>query len=47
MDTTKPNGTPKRLLDSTKIFNLGWRPTVKLENGLKEAYDWYIHKDIK
>lgn len=46
-DTTKPNGTPKRLLDTSKIFNMGWRPKVDLQNGLKEAYDWYIHKDIK
>ena len=29
-DTTKPNGTPKRLLDSTKLFNLGWKPKVEL-----------------
>lgn len=41
-DTTKPNGTPKRLLDTNKIFNMGWRPKVNLKNGLKEAYDWYI-----
>lgn len=41
-DTTKPNGTPKRLLDISKIFNMGWRPKVNLKNGLKEAYDWYI-----
>jgi len=42
-DTTKPNGTPKRLLDSTKIFNLGWRPNVNLQYGVKEAYDWYTN----
>ena len=41
-DITKPNGTPKRLLDSNKLFNMGWRPKVKLENGLKETYEWYI-----
>ena len=41
-DITKPNGTPKRLLDSNKLFNMGWRPKVKLENGLKEAYEWYV-----
>ena len=42
-DTTKPNGTPKRLLDSTKIFNLGWKPKVELHDGLKETYDWYTN----
>lgn len=46
-DITKPNGTPKRLLDSNKLFNMGWKPKVDLKNGLKETYDWYIHKDIK
>jgi GDP-L-fucose synthase len=46
-DTLKPNGTPKRLLDTSKIFNMGWKPKVNLKYGLKETYDWYIHKDIK
>lgn len=46
-DTLKPNGTPKRLLDTSKIFNMGWKPKINLRYGLKETYDWYIHKDIK
>jgi len=29
-------------LDNNKLFNMGWRPKVKLENGLKEAYEWYV-----
>jgi len=41
-DTTKPNGTPKRLLDSSKLFSLGWKPKTQLYDGLKEAYHWYI-----
>ena len=41
-DITKPNGTPKRLLDSNKLFNMGWTPQISLENGLKDAYEWYI-----
>lgn len=40
-DATKPNGTPKRLLDSTKLFNLGWKPKVELRQGLKDAYTWF------
>jgi len=40
-DITKPNGTPKRLLDSTKLFNLGWKPKVELRQGLQEAYTWF------
>lgn len=41
-DTTKPNGTPKRILDVGKLFNMGWRPKINLKNGLKETYEWYI-----
>lgn len=38
-DATKPNGTPKKLLDVTKILELGWRPTVELESGLKRVFN--------
>jgi GDP-L-fucose synthase len=41
-DTTKPNGTPKRLLDINKLFDMGWRPKIELNVGLKETYEWYI-----
>jgi GDP-L-fucose synthase len=41
-DITKSNGTPKRLLDTSKIFNMGWRPKVNLEIGLKASYEWYV-----
>ncbi len=43
-DVTKPNGTPKRLLDSSKIFNMGWKPKVNLKDGLKNTYNWYINR---
>lgn len=41
-DVTKPDGTPKRLLDSSKLFNLGWRPMIPLEEGLTKLMNWYI-----
>lgn len=41
-DTTKPDGMPRRLLDSDKIYALGWQPMVKLEDGLKREYDWIL-----
>ena len=41
-DTTKPNGTPKKLLDSSKIFEMGWQPNIGLEEGLKSTYEWYF-----
>lgn len=39
-DTTKPNGADRKQLDSSKILNLGWKPAIKLEQGLKETYEW-------
>ena len=41
-DSTKPDGNPRKLLDSTVITSLGWKPSVDLEEGLKITYDWYL-----
>lgn len=41
-DTTKPDGTPRRMLDSTKLAALGWKPKISLRDGLKKTYDWYV-----
>lgn len=38
-DTAKPDGTPRKLLDSTRLFALGWKPQVDLETGIRLAYD--------
>lgn len=38
-DPTKPDGTPRKLLDVTKLFAMGWRPEIGLEQGLAVAYD--------
>lgn len=40
-DTTKPDGAPRKLLDSSKIAALGWRPSVPLLEGLQHTYEWY------
>ncbi len=40
-DASKPNGTPQKLLDLTKIHELGWKHKVELEEGLKLTYEWY------
>lgn len=41
-DKTKPEGTPRKLLDNTKIFSTGWRPSISLEDGLKKTYRDYL-----
>jgi GDP-L-fucose synthase len=40
-DTSRPNGTMQKLLDSTKIRSLGWSPRILLEEGLKLTYEWF------
>ena len=40
-DTTKPDGTPRKLLDVSLLKSLGWEATIGLESGLKSAYHWY------
>jgi GDP-L-fucose synthase len=40
-DSSKPDGTPRKLIDSTKLANLGWRPRIPLKEGLVETYKWY------
>ena len=41
-DATKPDGTPRKLLDVTKLNNLGWRPTIPLRDGIARTYDWFL-----
>lgn len=41
-DITKPDGTPRKLLDMTKLHKMGWRHKIKLENGIRETYKWYL-----
>lgn len=40
-DTSKPNGTHRKVLNIDKITDLGWRPTISLEEGIEITYDWY------
>ena len=45
-DTSKPDGMPRKLMDSYKLNSLGWKPQVELKNGLKKAYeDFLAHAD--
>ena len=42
-DSTKPDGTPRKLMDSTRIHNMGWKHRVSLKDGLKKAYEFFLH----
>jgi len=44
-DTTKPNGTPRKQLAVNKLFALGWRPKVKLEDGIRLEYEWFLNHE--
>jgi GDP-L-fucose synthase len=41
-DATKPDGTPRKLLDITKLRALGWQPTIPLRQGIAQIYDWFL-----
>jgi GDP-L-fucose synthase len=41
-DTGKPNGTPRKLMDSSRLAALGWRPKTSLEEGIGEVYRWFV-----
>jgi len=41
-DATKPDGTPRKLLDVSKLHSLGWKHSISLEEGLRDTYQWYL-----
>ena len=41
-DHSKPDGTPRKLLDVTRATSLGWKPTVSLESGIRTTYEWFL-----
>lgn len=43
-DASKPDGTPRKLLDVSRLRELGWEPKVSLEEGIKRTYKWYLEK---
>jgi GDP-L-fucose synthase len=43
-DTTKPDGAPRKLLDVSKLNQLGWKASIPLEEGLRATYEWWLEK---
>ncbi|MGQ8367487.1 GDP-L-fucose synthase [Glaciecola sp. 1036] len=41
-DTSKPDGTPRKLMDVSRLHSLGWKHTYNLEKGLRNAFDWFL-----
>lgn len=41
-DASKPDGTPRKLLDMTRLFALGWRPKISLREGIRTTYAWFL-----
>ncbi|GGD76714.1 GDP-L-fucose synthase family protein [Lacimicrobium alkaliphilum] len=46
-DTTKPDGTPRKRLDNSRLFATGWRPETNLKKGLEQTYQWYLAQNDK
>ena len=43
-NTSKPDGMPRKLLDVSRLFSLGWKPKVSLKEGLLKTIEWYRKK---
>ena len=46
-DTTKPDGAPRKLIDVSRLSNMGWRYSVNLKEGLATTYEWYLTRGSK
>jgi GDP-L-fucose synthase len=42
LDPSKPDGTPRKLLDVTKVNGLGWKPRIALHDGIQSTYRWFL-----
>ena len=43
-DTTKPDGTPRKVLDTSRLTHLGWTPRITLDHGIRTTYDWFLQQ---
>jgi GDP-L-fucose synthase len=44
-DTSKPDGTPQKLLDVSRLQALGWQGRIDLEGGIKDTYRWFLAQE--
>jgi len=45
-DSSKPDGTPRKRLDVSRLNGLGWHPRIQLHEGLRDTYDWFVTKGV-
>jgi Nucleoside-diphosphate-sugar epimerases len=45
-DTSKPDGTPRKLLDVSRLNSLGWQPSISLEKGVSDTYRWFLDQGV-
>jgi GDP-L-fucose synthase len=43
-DTSKPDGTPRKVLDISRLRNLGWEPSIDLESGIRSTFEWFLEQ---
>ncbi|MBV8416106.1 MAG: GDP-L-fucose synthase [Verrucomicrobia bacterium] len=46
-DTTKPDGTPQKLLDTSRLLALGWKPRISLHDGIRQTYQWLLESSAQ
>jgi GDP-L-fucose synthase len=46
-DTTKPDGTPRKLLNTTRLQALGWKPQISLSDGIRQTYQWFLESSAR
>ncbi|MBT1157481.1 GDP-L-fucose synthase [Aminobacter anthyllidis] len=46
LDTSKPDGTPRKLMSGDKLARLGWQPRIELESGIRSTYDWFVNNKL-
>jgi len=45
-DTSKPDGAPRKILDSSRVKGMGWESNTNLDEGLKLTYEWYLNSIV-